>query len=486
MKLSIKIPADLKKTLLRLSLVLTILTLIRVLFLIFNWSSFPKADFFSFVIGVWFDMITLSLFMFPVIILTLVPSGKSLIQRSLEKISNIYFHLISILLYMLNLMDIEYFKYTSKRSTIDLFTVLGAGNDFKQLITTFITDFWLIFLTLFIFIIVHFKINKIITKRIANKQKSTFKNHILFTLLSIAIFIVIGRGGFQLKPVGIIEAAQYTSPNNSTLVLNTGFTMMKSYGKQGLEPIEYFKNNDEFKFFYPIKHTEAQHILPNKTNLVIIILESFGAEFIGAYNKNVSYTPFLDSLIKESLSFEYAYANGKKSIEAVPSIISSIPSLMDNPYISSPYSDNSENGLAKILKENGYSTAFFHGATNGSMRFDSYAALAGFDNYFGRKEYGNDEHFDQTWGISDEYFNPWTAKKLSTLKAPFFGTLFTISSHHPYYIPPNYKDKVKRSGHDVNLLKYFSYHFFGQSISWVKKQNWNSVHHGFLIVFGSC
>jgi phosphoglycerol transferase MdoB-like AlkP superfamily enzyme len=169
-------------------------------------------------------------------------------------------------------------------------------------------------------------------------------------------------------------------------------------------------------------------------------------------------------LIGESLSFEYAYANGKKSIEAVPAILASVPSLMDNPYISSPYGNNKIESLASILKKKGYSTAFYHGATNGSMRFDAFAAQAGFDKYFGRFEYNNDAHFDRTWGILDEYFNPWTAKQLTKLKQPYFGTLFTLSSHHPYYVPAHMKSQVKKgpqqicasiSYGDISLKRFF-------------------------------
>jgi phosphoglycerol transferase MdoB-like AlkP superfamily enzyme len=193
-------------------------------------------------------------------------------------------------------------------------------------------------------------------------------------------------------------------------------------------------------------------------------LESFGNEFVGSYSNEKTYTPFLDSLINESLSFEFAYANGKKSIEAVPAIVASVPSLMDNPYISSPYANNKIETLASILKKRGYSTAFYHGATNGSMRFDSFAAQAGYDKYYGRFEYNNDAHFDRTWGILDEYFNPWSARMMTKLKQPFHSTLFTLSSHHPYYVPPHMKNKVIHgpqpigasiSYGDVSLRKFF-------------------------------
>jgi phosphoglycerol transferase MdoB-like AlkP superfamily enzyme len=464
MKQKLSIPAPVSRLLWRLSIVLALLTVIRILFFAFNRSSFQHASAYDLLVGFWFDIITVSLFFFPFILLSLIP-GRNKVAVWRDRIANFYYHIASILLYALNLMDIEYFKYTSKRSTFDLFTILGAGSDFKQLVFSFITDFWVLILIFIGVLIVHFQLHHYTLRQHKRENEYAYWKPVLLSyLILIPCFVVLGRGGFQLKPVGIIEAAQYSSPENSALILNTGFTMLKSYGKERLELKQYFNEEQERRIFDPIQHSTARKILPDGTNLVVIILESFGNEFIGACGADESYTPFLDSLINESLFFEYAYANGKKSIEAVPAIVAAVPSLMDNPYISSPYANNKIESLASILKKHGYSTAFYHGATNGSMRFDSFAAQAGYDKYYGRFEYKNDAHFDRTWGILDEYFNPWSARKMSELKQPFHGTLFTLSSHHPYYVPPHMNGRVKHgpqqicasiSYGDISLRRFF-------------------------------
>ena len=459
----LKIPAQIKSTLLQLTSVVGILSLIRILFYTFNSGSFNEAGISDFFIGIWFDLITVSLVFFPFVILNLI-SGQSLLLRIRDFCMKIYFHVAATLLYALNILDIEYFKYTSKRSTFDLFTILGAGSDLKQLLTTFISDFWLLILLFILIVFIHFRLYRLVINLKNKKDKNNWKSTSIAYLILIPLFIIIGRGGLQLKPVGIIEAAQYTKAENSALILNTGFTMLKSFGKERLEFKHYYTEQKEKSLFNPIRNSQPQHILPDGTNVVILILESFGNEFVGAYSHKSSYTPFLDSILTQSLSFEYAYANGKKSIEAVPAILASIPSLMDNPYISSPYGNNHIESLASILKKKGYSTGFYHGATNGSMRFDSFSAQAGFEKYFGRYEYNNDAHFDKTWGILDEYFNPWSARKMSEMKEPFFSTLFTLSSHHPYFIPDHMKNKVKKGSQpicasisygDISLKKFF-------------------------------
>jgi phosphoglycerol transferase MdoB-like AlkP superfamily enzyme len=427
------------------------MTLTRILFFFFNLDSFSNVGVREFIVAAWFDCITITLYFSPFIVIHFIPIGQRL-QRLKEIVLKLYFHVANVLMLAMNLMDIEYFKYTSKRSTFDLFAILGAGSDFAQLATTFIKDFWILILFLIVFVIIAERLYLKTTGKTKNQKPSGWVHAANF-LIILPLFIIVARGGIQLKPIGIMEASQYSNPENSALVLNTPFTMLKSYGKERLEIKHYFSDQKEKRLFNPVQTSVPQHILPDGTNVMIIILESFGNEFVGAFNHSETYTPFFDSLIGQSLTFEHGTA-----------IIASIPSLMDNPYISSPYGNNKIESIAGILKKKGYESAFYHGATNGSMRFDGFAAQAGYEHYFGRREYNNDKHFDKTWGILDEYFNPWTAKQLTKLKQPFFGTLFTLSSHHPYYIPPHMRSKVKKgpqpmcasiSYGDIALRKFF-------------------------------
>jgi len=458
-------PPYIKALAVRLLAVLLALTITRIIFYFNNSGSFSNVTIIDWLSGVWFDIVTVSLIFLPFIALAILPFPlrENRWYKLLQKITFLLPFLGAI---ALNLIDTEYFNFTQKRSTADLFALVSAGNDVGQLLTTFIKDFWLLIVCFILLTIaIAWMYRKTGPKRFGEQTyiRSWKKETILFVVI-IPLAIFLGRGGASLKPINIIDATLYTEPQNTALVLNSAFTIIKSYGKDDLTQKDYFSQKTEQKLFNPIRTSHPQNVLPTNTNVVVIMLESFGNEWVGAFNDTTSFTPFLDSLITESWTFEYGFSNGKKSIEAVPAITASIPSLMDNPYISSPYANNGIQTLPGILKENGYSTAFYHGATNGSMRFNSFAKQAGFEQYFGRLEYNNDKHSDKTWGILDEYFNPWTAKQLSKQKAPFFATLFTLSSHHPYYVPPHWKGKLKTGKYpicrsinygDVSLRKFF-------------------------------
>ena len=210
--------------------------------------------------------------------------------------------------------------------------------------------------------------------------------------------------------------------------------------------------------------------------MVVIIIESFGREYIGAYNKHIpgykGFTPFTDSLIANgALTYTHSYCNGRKSIDGMPSILSGIPMFVE-PFFLSPYSTNSVSGLADCLNQKGYESAFFHGAKRASMGFMAFAHATKFKQYYGREDFvadsrtRGDKDFDGFWGISDEPFMQYFCQKMSEMKQPFITALFTLSSHHPFQVPGPYKDVFKEENPDMPIYKVIRYtdmalqHFF--------------------------
>jgi len=199
-------------------------------------------------------------------------------------------------------------------------------------------------------------------------------------------------------------------------------------------------SGDEANKYAPVYHKNREGNRFSKLNVVIIIVESLSREFVGKLNSFPGYTPFLDSLSSEGLLCTNAFANGTRSMEAVPAILASIPNLMDDSYIFSVYQGNTINSIGSILRNCGYQTSFFHGGTNGTMGFDSFIKLSGIEQYYGRTEYNNENDYDGFWGIPDEEFLQFTARKLNEISSPFCATIFTLSSHHPYSMPSKHKN----------------------------------------------
>ena len=225
--------------------------------------------------------------------------------------------------------------------------------------------------------------------------------------------------------------------------------MIRTIGKKPFVVPAYYKDEAAMEAVYTPVHTPADSVQFRPLNVVVFIMESFGKEYIGALNKDLDggaykgYTPFLDSLISESLTFEYSFANGHKSIDGMPSVLSGIPMFVE-PFFLTPASMNKVSGIGGELRKKGYYTAFFHGAENGSMGFEAFSRATGFQDYYGRTEYNNDDDFDGRWAIWDEEFFQFFADELSSFRQPFAAALFSASSHHPFVIPKRYAGKFPK------------------------------------------
>lgn len=420
----------------RILVVLLIYTFCRILFLAFNFGAFSKPFLNTFLGGMRFDLSAIAYINLPFAFLHALP-GQFKYHKTYQKILKIGFYAVNLVFILTNFVDFEYYKFTGRRSTFGLLTAQGMEQEIGGLLGSFLMEFWYLVVLAIALAVVFYKALPHL-KSPDLKSKRSPSNALKQTLLFIGVMglgIILGRGGFQKKPLRIIDSSGYGAINHAALVLNTPFCILKTMTKtETLSSPGYFSKDELDQIFSPIININPDKA-PTQQNVVLIILESFGRETL-----NNGATPFLDSLITKSYYFENGFANGKLSIDAVPSTLTSIPSLLKHSIITSSYAVNNVVALPKIFKGHGYETSFFHGAFNGSQNFDQYALVAGFDAYYGMDEYEGPDAFDGRWGIFDEDFLQFFNKKLSRFQQPFFSTVFTISSHNPYIIPEKYKN----------------------------------------------
>lgn len=372
-----------------------------------------------------------------------------------------------------NCIDMAYFQFIKKRSDADIFNQLGGQSDMVRLIPRFFMDFWwgvltyALIIVLMIFLYRRIKINE------SQGYKYSFSKAwlaITFTfILSLGFLFLAIRGGFQRVPISIVNAGSVADPNEVPIVLNTPFTIIKSAGDNSLSELNFFPPEKLYEIYSPYHHFDS--LKPNKKNLVVLILESFSKEYTRLSGKK-SYTPFLDSLMDHSLVCTNAFANGNKSIEGIPAILSSLPSFLEVPFINSRYANNEQHSFPRLLKAEGYYSAFLHGGINGTMNFDSWASLAGYDAFYGRNEYPDQKDFDGFWGIWDEPYLTYCADKLSSFKEPFHAAIFTLSSHHPYLIPDKYKNKFPKSELENSQSIGYADYSLRQFFESAKKTKW--------------
>ena len=361
----------------------------------------------------------------------------------------------------MNLMDSVYFQYTGRRSTVSVFTEFANEGNIASILLTEFAHHWYLVLA---FVLLVFLLWRCYTK--PRLEVYRFGHHYyisqlvaLLVMIPLAIVGIRGSVTAGTRPITISNANEFVNrPVEASVVLNTPFSMIRSIGKKVFVTPDYMPNDQMEATYSPLHSSPVTDELshPGK-NVVILIVESMGKEYIGSFNRDLDggtyqgYMPFIDSLLTQSLTYEYSYANGRISMDAMPSILSGLP-MMVEPFFLTPASLNDVEGLPKMLAREGYSSAFFHGAHNISMGFSAYAHSIGYERYYGLDEYcrspkyGGMDDFDGKWAIWDEPFLQFTLDNIGGMKQPVLATAFTASSHHPYTLPEQYRDSLKDEG----------------------------------------
>lgn len=471
----------------------------RVLFYLYN-SKLVKVDSISEFLtlsyyGIAFDTTAILYVNLLFILFSIFPFWINTSKNYQKFLFYLYF-VSNLFAFSFNFVDFIYYRFTFSRTTIAAMSVLEHETNKTALFGSFIVEYWHVFVILILvslfWIYLYKKVQ--IKEQIPTKIIPYFGFSII-AFLGFATLIIAGiRGGDLSKstrPINLLDASRHVkNVVQADIVLNTPFAVIRTlfsnnFKKTNFQDVSEKVINNKIQ---PIK--TYKNNLPSKPNVVIFIIESYGREYVGAFNKNLnipdykSHTPFIDSLATKSMIFTNAYANGRQSIHGMSSVLGGIPSFKDA-FTSSPYPKQKIESIVSTLESVGYNTSFFHGAANGSMGFLGFSNILGIDNYYGRTEFNNDSEFDGYWGIWDEPFLQYMKKTLDTKKTPFFASEFTLSSHEPFIIPEQYKLKFLEGNIPIHkCVEYTDYslrHFFASA----KKSAWynNTI---FVLVADHC
>lgn len=467
----------------------------RVAFLLENFSYFSEGLSFS-QVGEWFwggyifDRSAITYTNSLYIVMMLFPLWIKE-RRGYHLLCKWVFVVVNTLTLVINLCDAVYFPYTLRRTTTSVFREFSNENNLLDVFWGELWGHW--YLLLLAIAVVWLMWKLYLMPRTHHTYYATLGSRIGFGVVQLLLLLAITplgigacRGGLEsgIRPITVNNANQYVSrPTECAIVLNTPFALIRTIGKDVFEVPPYFENLEAAeRVFSPIHRPVSTHPFQKK-NVVILIVESFGREYIGALNKDLEngnykgYTPNVDKLIQQSATYQYSYCNGRKSIDGMPSVLCGIP-MFKEPFVLSPASMNNYTSMAGLLSKEGYHTAFFHGANRGSMGFMAFANKVGFQQYFGRQDYaadkrfGGDADFDGHWGIWDEPFLQYWATKIGELKEPFMTACFTVTSHTPYVIPEKYKKVYPEEGIVIHKCIRYTDMAIGKFFETAKKQPW--------------
>lgn len=446
----------------RLLFLLIPYSLLRIGFYLYHlniYKQFTQDEVFeSFFLGIRFDVAAIILVNLPIILLSFIPSYNS----KFISFERFIFIFINTAAFIVGIDDYELFLFTGKRLSYDFFAIT---DDILQQLPQIILNYWYL-----PFIAISFGVGfYFFDKKFFRVKPRKVSMVSYFTgVLLLGIFFIGIRGGLQHKSINVQSAFVQGKNELGHLVLNSPYHFLRTLKNKPMEKLKYFKSDDEAKNIILNQRDFRDGIQgKKKANVVLIILESFALEYM-----EQGYTPFLDELKSEGIFFPRHLANGRKSIEALPSILCGLPSLLREPISKSIYSGNKFNCFPTILKEAGYTNYFFHAGARGTMGFEAYTLANGFEKYFSRDEYGSQDDFDGTWGIFDLPYLQYVNRKISTMKEPFLAGVFTLSSHQPYRIPDAFKGKFPKGTLEIHeSIGYTDFalrNFFEEA----KKESW--------------
>ncbi len=353
-----------------------------------------------------------------------------------------------------NMTDCVYFRYTQKRLTADEFFFADNSNSL-QLVGKFMSEN-LLLVALFVMLSLLLAVGY----RYRVREESIFRKGAAYYLGGTAILALAAglavagvRGGMtrMTRPITLSNALLYTpDANRANILLSNPFCIIRTMSSSSsVRPPHYYDEPQLSSLYNPV-HTPTDSVKVNLKgrNVMIFICESMSAEHSAHLRPDLyadtperGFTPFLDSLMRNGLCFKRMYANGSRSIQGMPSVLGSIPSFK-TPFVLMPQSLGESRQLPAILASQGYSTAFFCGSEHGSMGFGAYARSAGIERLVSREDYeavhGTND-FDGFWGIWDEEFSQFMGEEVGKMPEPFFATMFTLSSHHPFVVPERYE-----------------------------------------------
>jgi phosphoglycerol transferase MdoB-like AlkP superfamily enzyme len=275
---------------------------------------------------------------------------------------------------------------------------------------------------------------------------------------AFVLMLVIGRGGFTGKPISVGEAFFSDSLPQGYLALNGAFAMSRALSEtppplktfmpqeQAIAATQQHLSGDHSVFpnkDYPLFQPAHTATTKQKPNVVVLMLESWGALHLDAMRAQMGMpplgvTPNFDALAKQGRLYSQFYANGQRSIQGAAAILSSQPTFPSMPFLGEGLEQNRQSFMGELARSQGYETFFLQSSDRGSLRFDAVAARAGFTTYRGAQDIPNLHEKPKpaaTWGTWDHNTFQEAHRLFAAAKQPFLGFVFTSTTHVPWLIP---------------------------------------------------
>lgn len=269
------------------------------------------------------------------------------------------------------------------------------------------------------------------------------------------------------------------------------YELFAAYSNNELDYNQFYSRMDEAQAFQllktELKTNEANYLSDeptsisrritsdepaNKKNVILVSVESFSADFMGAFGNTENITPFLDSLAEHSLFYTHLYATGTRTVRGLEALSLCVPPTPGQSIVRRP---NNENlfSLGKVFRDNGYESKYIYGG---------YGYFDNMNYFFSKNSYtvvdrvslnDNEIDYENVWGVADENLFDLAIKEIEmevNIDRPIFAHVMTTSNHRPYTYPEGRIDIPPHTGRS-GAVKYTDY-AIGKFIKEIRKKPW--------------
>ena len=481
-----------------LGFLLLALSLSRLLLMAWYWDRVAPTGgtWFIFLQGIRFDIVLMGMLLGPALLMAPWVSGFK------KGVSLLRYYLVAVTVFVLwvELGTIPYIdQYDSRPDYIYVEYLVYPREVFSMLLASYGLLMLLVGSITFASVLVVWRLSRGATHIPSYRR---LPGALLLTPVVILVIFAMIRSTLDHHPVNPSTVAFTTDSMVNQLALNSPYTLIYAIYEQNRDAKGGFANYgrmDEDKALSvvvesaglagqvdlqsdtPTMHNQtATRRLERPLNLVIVLEESLGSEFVGSLGgKNL--TPNLDGLADEGIWFERLYATGTRSVRGIEAIVSGFPPTAKRSVVKLTDTQNNFFTIANVLEKHNYQTSFIYG---GSAHFDNMRRFFlnnGFQTVIDQKDF-EDPQFTATWGVSDEDLFMKAHEYLEAQgDQPFFSLVFTSSNHKPFEIPAGkVESRTGPEGAQEMAVAYADY-ALGEFLAMARTSNYwdNTV---FLIV----
>ncbi len=430
----------------------------------------------SFIVGLRFD-IAIACYMTVILyFLAVIPGIEVLKNRIMRRINLSILFISTSIVFFIHLCDIEFYKFFNSRlNGMALQWTEDPGFMFSMIWETYNVIFYFIlyFAVLGLFV---WLVSKVVNRLKRNHSESPIWVNLIYLPFVIILLVIGGRGRIEEKaPLtwGTAYFSEYHTANQ--LALNPTFTFLRDavYDAGSKEETDALMREiaipeadsiltdilgfeiDSNRIHREVKFEQKNSSSPN---VILIIIESFGATRIGCLDNMLPYdlSPNFDSLAENGTLFTNIYSSGNHTYSGIFCTLYGSPLIFGKSVMKQVSGQNNFWGLPNILLEHGYETIFF---TTHDPHFDNMQGFLmsnGFKRMHSLFDYDSSEKLS-TLGVPDHVMFDRALEELKEIKKPYFATLLTASNHGPWLLPNVNFDPLPDTVKDVERLNAFKY-----------------------------